>query len=329
MTNRVSEIAHEGVSFQVLDGRGGVHDLPSDFAGSPLPEGGTLWVHVDFSDPDGVAWVREESGLDEIVADALVEDDSRPRTLDTEQGVLTIFRGVNLNPGSTVEDMISIRLWLEEARIISASRRRLRSLDQLREALRRGRGPRAPAMLVTDLIERLLDRIAEVTEKLEDTLEEAENRVGEHGASARRTPFSEHRRKIAGIRRYLAPQRDALDRLSRITDSVFDRRDQAELREQTNRLMLIIEDLDLIRERAMVAQEEFLGIVAHEQNSRMFLLSIVAAIFLPLSYITGLMGMNVAGLPGTENQWAFGILVALMILIGGGILLLFRLKNWF
>ena len=79
----------------------------------------------------------------------------------------------------------------------------------------------------------------------------------------------------------------------------------------------------------MVSQEEFLGIVAHEQNARMLLLSIVAAIFLPLSFLTGLMGMNVAGLPGTVNEYAFSLLVALMVLVAGGILLLFRAWRWF
>ena len=61
----------------------------------------------------------------------------------------------------------------------------------------------------------------------------------------------------------------------------------------------------------------------------MFVLSIVAAIFLPLSFLTGLMGMNVAGLPGLVNPWAFWVLVAVMLVISIGILAVFRLKKWF
>jgi len=78
-----------------------------------------------------------------------------------------------------------------------------------------------------------------------------------------------------------------------------------------------------------VAQEEFLGIMAHEQNTRMLVLSIVAAIFLPLSFLTGLMGMNVAGLPGLENEWAFAILVVIMLILTGLILWIFKIKKWF
>ena len=101
-----------------------------------------------------------------------------------------------------------------------------------------------------------------------------------------------------------------------------------ELREQLNRLTLGLEDLDLVRERALVAQEEFLGMLAHEQNSRMLVLSIVAAIFLPLPFLTGLMGMNVAGLPGTVSPWSFWIVVLLMLAAAGVIMMIFRIRKW-
>ena len=93
-------------------------------------------------------------------------------------------------------------------------------------------------------------------------------------------------------------------------------------------MVLYVEDLDLARERAMVVREEMLSNLAQEQNSKMYLLSLVAAVFLPLSFITGMMGMNTAGLPGSENTMAFWIVVVLMLLTGLGILLVFRRKRW-
>jgi zinc transporter len=60
----------------------------------------------------------------------------------------------------------------------------------------------------------------------------------------------------------------------------------------------------------------------------MLVLSIVAAVFLPLSFLTGLMGMNVAGLPGTVNPWSFWILVLLMVLAAACIMVVFRIRRW-
>ena len=110
--------------------------------------------------------------------------------------------------------------------------------------------------------------------------------------------------------------------------SWFGNEDLAALREEANRLTLILENLDLVRERAMVAQEEFLALLAHEQNTRMLLLSIIAAVFLPLSFLTGLMGMNVAGLPGTESPAAFWAVSIIMLAIAALILVLLRRKGW-
>ena len=287
------------------------------------------WKHLDFSDPADAQWIRQESGITEIVADALLEVDSRPRMLQTENGVLVILRGVNLNPDSQIEDMISVRVWIEPDQIISTSRRRLSSIDKIQKDLDSGRGPQTPGEFLTSLVECLGDFIVEAIEQTEGFLGNAEEDVNDSAVIARNSPFSVLRRQTARIRRYLAPQKEALDRLSRISESVFNIDDRAIFSEQANRLTLILEDLDLIRERAMVAQEEYLGIVAHEQNARMLVLSIVAAIFLPLSFLTGLMGMNVAGLPGMENNWAFWMLVAVMLFIAVVILLLFRIKKWF
>ena len=287
------------------------------------------WRHLDFTRPESIQWIKEESGIPETAADALLDEDSRPRTVVYEQGILVMLRGVNMNPGSVLEDMISIRIWLEAGRVVSTGRRQLKSLQLLRSAIEKGEGPSDSGEFITQLNEYLDNFINSAIEEIEARLEKAEDQIGSVSAMARNSPFSSLRRQTARIRRYLSPQKEALERLSRVGDKWFSVDDLNRLREQSNQLTLILEDLDLVRERSIVAQEEFLGLLAHEQNSRMFLLSIVAAIFLPLSFLTGLMGMNVAGLPGLEYRWAFWILVVMMLVITAFILLLFRIKRWF
>lgn len=316
-----------GVSALSLDGKGGAS--PVDPAAALVaPAGASIWIHIDFSDPQAAEWAWEGSGLDDSIVSAMLDPESRPRTLQHGSGVLTMLRGVNLNPGARLEDMISVRTWLEPGRVVTASRRRLRSLSEIRENIERGEGPTSPPHLVVDLVERLNHYIGEAIEKIEENIDRAEDEAARDSSLNRSSSFNRLRRQTAQIRRYLSPQREALDRLARVTDSLFDPTDMIELREQLNRLTLGLEDLDLVRERALVAQEEFLGMLAHEQNSRMLVLSIVAAIFLPLSFLTGLMGMNVAGLPGTVSPWSFWILILLMLAVAGLILLIFRARKW-
>ncbi len=286
------------------------------------------WKHLDFSDPASDRWVRQEGGVDPLVADALLDQDSRPRALQADDGVLVILRGVNLNPGSEIEDMISVRIFLEKDRIISTSRRKLKSLEKIRTAMESGQGPETPAAFLVQLIDTLSDYISDALEEIELSLESAEDSIDGSSSLVRNSPFSVSRRQIARIRRYMAPQREAIDLLSRLQGEFMGDDDRIRLREQANRITLILENLDLARERAMVDHEEFLAILAHKQNEKMLLLSIIAAIFLPLAFLTGLMGMNVGGLPGLEYQGAFWVLVVLMAVMAVLILWAFRRRHW-
>jgi len=327
MSEAESHARVPGVIAVRLDGKGGASPI-SPSAAVAASADTPVWINIDFSDPHAAEWAWSDSGLDDSIIGAMLDTESRPRTLQHGNGVLTMLRGVNLNPGARLEDMISVRTWLEPGRVVTASRRCLRSLTEIRQSIEQGNGPTTPSQLLIDLIDRLNHYIGEGIEQIEEHIDRAEDEAARDGSLNRSSAFNQLRRQTAQIRRYLSPQREALDRLARVTESVFDAGEMIELREQLNRLTLGLEDLDLVRERALVAQEEFLGLLAHEQNARMLVLSIVAAIFLPLSFLTGLMGMNVAGLPGTAHPWSFWILVLLMVLIAVAILAVFRSRKW-
>jgi zinc transporter len=202
------------------------------------------------------------------------------------------------------------------------------SVQGLEKEIALGTGPTSPGSFIAELAWLLGEHISDVVDKLDGAIEDAEDSISEQSTVVKRSEFAELRRKTAHLRRYLAPQREALDRLSRMQQGLFNETELALLSDEANRMTLFLEDLDLARERAMLAQEELLSSLAQQQNSKMYLLAMVSAVFLPLTFLTGLMGMNVAGLPGTENSLAFLWLVLMMAGLGGGILMLFRLKKW-
>jgi zinc transporter len=101
------------------------------------------------------------------------------------------------------------------------------------------------------------------------------------------------------------------------------------LRETTDHLIRYIEDLDSSRDRASVTQEELVNRLSEQMNNRMYVLSIVAAIFLPLGFLTGLLGINVGGLPGVENPDAFNIFTIFLITVVALQVWLFKVKRWF
>lgn len=314
----------------VLDGAGGGRQLQRADIDTWKPEDGILWLHVDFDHDETLGFLHDISGLPSNVADALCLDETRPRVDIIDDGLLIILRAVNTNPGAEPDDMVSVRVWLEHNRVITSRRRRLRSLQDVQDNLGKRNGPSGAGEFLVQLIDRIGLRTSEVISGLEDAIDALEEQAGAERQSIaqQRTTLSQLRRQGAVLRRHIAPQRDALERLSREASSVLSDHLRMELREEADKFRRYVEDLDLARERAMVVHDHMQAMIAEEQNQRMFILSIVAAIFLPLSFVTGLMGMNVGGIPGNEFPNAFTLIVAGMLVVSIGLFLLFRRRRW-
>lgn len=312
----------------LLDGRGGSRKISDDEIKDWSPDDGLLWVHCDIANPAAIQWLSQDSGLPQTVIDSLLAGETRPRSAVYDQGLLVVLRGVNTNPGADPEDMVSVRFWADNNRIITSRRRRSLSVLDLADALHKGDGPKSPGGFLVALTERLADRIGGFVEVLEERLDTAEDEISTERSPGFRKRLGALRRQIAEVRRFLAPQRDALDRLNRQTNAQLTETEAHELRQEADRITRFLEDLDLARERTVVLQEELLSQIAQEQNTRMYVLSVVAAIFLPLTFVTGLLGMNVGGLPGLESPLGFAWSVVIMIAAAFGLLLFFRYKKW-
>ena len=315
------------VHVYLLDGTGGGRMLEPAETDAWQPERGILWAHLDVNNPAARTWLESLEAMDDLTVDAMLTGDSRPRAVPDETALFVNLRGVNTNPGSDPEDMVSIRIWLERDRIITTRRRRLLSVQDVRAAIEQGRGPKTSGEFLVVLTETLADRIGAVVDNIETAIDELEDRVAAGNIRKLQIELGVLRRQTAAIRRYLTPQRDALNRL--YGDSqLLTRHDTEALREQADRMTRNLEELDLARERAILAHEELTNRLAQEQNSRLYILSVVAAIFLPLSFITGLLGMNVAGLPGTSNPAGFLISVLGMLAAAGALIVFFKWRKW-
>ncbi len=309
-----------------FDGTGGGTPLADPGAAAAVK--GPTWLHFDYSKP-GIESDLLALGLPPWVVESLVRVDTRPRTAVVGKGALILLRGINMNPGADPEDMVSLRLWLEPDRLISVRQRRLFAVQDVSAELERGTGPDSVPALAVTIVERLADRIKDFVDTIEDRIAKFEDLVEQNRPEEIRASVSQIRRQTAVVRRFISPQRDALDALYRDSAGILSQNQTFMLREQADRIARDVEDLDLVRERAQVITEELLNRIAQEQNSRMYVLSIIAAIFLPITFITGLFGMNVAGLPGVEDADAFLIVAGGMVATTVVTLVLLRAKRWF
>ncbi|MGB0748024.1 MAG: zinc transporter ZntB [Magnetospiraceae bacterium] len=316
-----------------MDGAGGGTEIDWPAVNAWTPENGHLWVHLDAHGPQVRQWLRNDAKLDAFVVEGLLAEETRPRCEQFPNGVLLVLRGVNLNPGAEPEDMVSIRLWVDAHRVISTRIRQLMAVQDIRDQFAAGEGPVSAGHLVARLGARLTERMGPVLEDLGETLADLES--GLIGAAAEDAPDIRRRRhqlidlrQVAiALRRYIAPQREALYRFSLLEAPWVGDRVVGRLRETVDRITRLTEELDELRERAAIVQDELSSRVSQRMERTMYTLTLVATVMLPLGFLTGLLGINVAGMPGAETPWAFWAVCALLtILVAVEIWVLKRLK---
>ncbi|MFN3233911.1 MAG: zinc transporter ZntB [Gammaproteobacteria bacterium] len=314
----------------ILDGKGGGRRVDWDGVQSWTPDQGLLWVHLNYTSNKAKNWLKKESGIDHIAARAMTlsSDESRPRCVLHKESFLIFLRGVNLNPGEDPEDMVSIRMLIEKNRIITTRQRRLLSIDDIRETIESGQGPCSSSEFFIRLNDRLIHRMSDVIDQVYERVDSLEEAVISEESYLLRPQIAEIRRQSILIRRYLAPQREALNQLQLEGVPLLSRLDRMYLREGTDRIVRYIEDLDSARDRASIVQEELASRLSEQMNKRMYILALVAVIFLPLSFITGLLGINVGGIPGAEHQYGFAIVCTLLVILTIGIVFLLHRKKW-
>ncbi|GLQ32588.1 zinc transporter ZntB [Litoribrevibacter albus] len=292
-------------------------------------EGAPAWIHLDYTSEKAQQWLNEKSGLDQVIIDGLLCDETSPRCTRFGQGALLTLRGVNLAPNSDPEDMVSIRIWIEPYRIISTRKRRLLSAQDIVEQIEQGAGPTTVGEFIVMLTDRLISRMQGTLHAQEETIASLEEKVIDSASHSLRSDLADLRRQAIVLRRYLSPQREAMQKLISDRFSFISDHDYIHLRQTSDHLLRYIEDLDSIRERASITQDEIASAMSEQMNNRMYMLSIVAAIFLPLGFLTGLLGINVGGMPGADNSDAFWIVAGLMTLIAALQVVFLRFNRWF
>ena len=312
----------------ILDGKGGGAAVDWKGIKNWNPDMGTLWIHVDYTNEKVEKWLRSESHLSSLSCEILMEKDTRPRILSLKDGLLLILRAVNCNPGADPEDMVALRMNFDEKRIITMRQRRVMAINDIHEAIKSGKGPMNESNFLLMVMDRIVDRMGDVISKIDDLVDELEESVLSAESHELRSDLSKLRRQSISLRRYIAPQRDILLRLQNESLSWLSEQDKLHLREIVERSARFVEVIDAARDRAAVTQEELGNRLAEHTNRAIYVLSIVAAIFLPLSFITGLLGINVGGIPGTEYKWAFLIVCIVLLLVAMVFLLIFKRLKW-
>lgn len=329
--------AEPGLRFGVLlDGNGGCRTLDMEQICRWVPDHGTLWLHFERDHAAASEWVRTKGGFDPLVADALLEEETRPRVESVDDGLLIILRGVCAAPPQEAEavpeevDLVPLHIWADERRLVTLreSGHYITALRDIRLALEKGKGPRQTGELLALVSEKLVRDLEPVLDTMDEEVDELDELIFHGEASEVRERLKQLRRRSVQLRRYLAPQRDALNRIEHDDAPWLKDRDKLRFREVIDKLMRFIEYLDAIRDRTGILHDDLSTVISERIARNSNRLAALAALLLPPSVVAGLFGMNVGGIPGVNDTWAFIIIVAFVAITSVATLVILKRINW-
>jgi zinc transporter len=319
----------EWMVVRALDGTGRAKVVdPEAFMRGEL-QAPLFWVHLNRNYPAVHRWLHDKSGLSDVAIQGLVAEESRPRCLSHEGGVLLNLRGVNLNPGADPSDMVSIRMWIDDHQIVTVRRRDLRAVADVVDNLDIGIGPHNASEFLVMITDRIVERMSQAITDLNDQVDQLEEDLLSEEPDDLRASLRDLRRESVALRRYIGPQRDAMAAVTGEPLEWLSPVDRQLLRGVADRLIRYLEDLDIAREKATFVQDEISSNLNEQMNKNMYVISVLAGIFLPITFVTGLLGINVAGIPGSDWSWSFAVVTIVLAAIGALELYLLRKLHWF
>ena len=326
-----------GLRFAImLDGHGGCRTLNIAQACTWKPKDGIIWLHFERDHPAAAEWINTKGGFDPLVAEALLAEDSRPRVEPVDDGLLIILRGVCASPPEEAQepapdiDLVPLHIWVDEHRLVSLrdSGHYITALRDIRKALENGKGPRQAGELLALVSEKLVRDLEPVLDGMDEEVDELDDLIFQGEAGEVRQRLKLLRRRSVQLRRYLSPQRDALNRIEHDDAPWLTEREKLRFREVIDKLMRFIEYLDAIRDRTSILHDDLSTVIGERIARSSNRLAALAALLLPPSVVAGLFGMNVGGIPGVNDTWAFLIIVVFIAAISAGTLWLLKRIEW-
>jgi zinc transporter len=317
---------------RVLDGQGGGRPIDWDAAQDwrPQAQGELLWVHLCRDRPGVEEWLRYGLQIPETTANLLTSSDTRPRAFREGQTLVATLRGINFNPGAEPEDMVSMQLWCDGARLITLRRLPLQTPRRTLAEVDAGTGPSDAGALVTALAKQLIDHVHDAVVDMNQEIDRLEDQPFESAnREAMLAKTATIRRNCLALQRHMGPQHAALEAISHDSPDWFDEHDRRRIAESIERLQRYLHDIDISKESAVVLMDELRSLALARSERTNQRLTLVATVFLPLGFVTGLFGINVGGMPMAElpgNPYGFWTVAALCT--GLGLFALWLFRRW-
>lgn len=307
-----------------LDGKGGVTRIdPAGFVNCDRP----CWLHLDYTLPGSQQWLNTTPLLPDVVRDALAGESMRPRVTRLGDGTMITLRSINFNADARPDQLVTFRVYMTDKLIISTRHRKVYSIDEVLNDLQHGAGPINSGNWLVEICDAITDHTSEFIEDLHDKIIDMEDAVLEQQIPER-GKMALLRKQLIVLRRYMAPQRDVFSRLASERLPWMNDDERRRMQEIADRLGRGLDDIDGSIARTTVLADEISSLMADAMNRRTYTMSLMAMVFLPTTFLTGLFGVNLGGIPGGGWSLGFSSFCLMLVVLVLGVAWWLRRSKW-
>lgn len=300
----------------------------------PFRETATVtWLNITgLQDVDVIERIGREYGIHPLVIEDILHTGHRPKIEIFDGYVFCVVKMIRVEEETGELAFEQVSLILGSSFVISFQEKEGDVLDPLRKRIRDGKGRirRAGAdYLFYAIIDVIVDNYFVVLDHLDESLDKLEDRVLSAVDESIVNHLHKIRRELIQLRKNIGPMREELAVLYRQGDVLLKNDTVPYFRDLHDHVMRIIESLDTMRELVSGLRELYLSSVNTRMNEIMKVLTIIATLFIPLTFIVGVYGMNFAYMPELKWRWGYPLVWVIMLVIAGGMIRYFRKRGWF
>jgi len=284
---------------------------PNSLAGVPVDS--VLWLHFNLAHSGSRRWLERCGRLSPAFFDVLENNLRTTRVERDEESLVAVVNDVHFDFSFDSSDISTLWINLDRSLFVTARHLPLRSIDQLRTHIKAGRSFHSTAELLEHLLRSQADVLVDIVRHVTLRIDDIEDDLLANRPGYKRVKLGSLRRLLVRLRRLLAPEPASLFRLLQHPPAWISAADVQALREASEEFSVVLSDMASLQERIKLLQEEVTATMNEETNRTLFVLTTVTVMALPINILAGLFGMNVGGIPLSQDPHGFWILVGVVL----------------
>lgn len=294
---------------------------------------GVVWVNIDgLHDVEVISAVCEKMGVHKLTVEDVLGVGQRPKFEEHRQYLYVVVRMFLLEEGSSEVEDEQLSFILKGNLLVTFQEREGDVFNYVRNRIREGKGlirKRSADYLLYALIDSVVDFYFLILEKKGEEIEHIEESVMEDPHESILSELHRVRRAVMQLRRSIYPLRDVMNKFERAEEPLVKEENKIFIRDLYDHTIQVIETVEVFRDTISGTVDLYMNSVSNKMNNVMKVLTIIATIFIPLTFIAGVYGMNFENMPELGWWWAYYAVWGTMLLMAAAMVFYFKKKRWF